>query len=87
MVEEIKDREIRKKRLMAAIDKPHLLIYEESYQLHSSNQNAETVVRCDYNLPQLHYALAKHSNEEELQAYIDYFTEALVRHRKIHAAK
>ncbi len=87
MVEEIEDREIRKYRLMAAIDKPHLLIYEESFQLHSSSQDAETVVRCDYKLPQLHYALAKHCNEEELEAYIDYFTEALVRYRKINAAK
>ena len=87
MIEEITDRKTREKRLMAAIDKPHLLIYEESFELHSSSQEAETVVRCDYNLPQLHYALAKHSNEEELQAYIDYFTEALVRYRKINAAK
>ena len=47
MIEEVTDRKIREKRLMAAIDKPHLLIYEESFQLHSSAQDAEAA----YGLP------------------------------------
>lgn len=67
---------------MRAIDKPHLLIVAEKIEI----KPGKTIDGLFMNLNEpnkLQYSLAEFGDEQGLQEYIDFFTKALERHRKI----
>lgn len=82
MDEKNNDRMQRKKDFGRAIERPHLLVFAEKIKLKSG----KTVygVTTTLNEPnKLQYSLAEYGDEESLQELINFFNEALERHRKI----
>ena len=78
------DERIRDEKLfIGAIDKPHILIFAEKFKLKSTEKTIEGLISNSSELAKLQYALAKYSDEKELQESVDFFTGALERHRKI----
>jgi hypothetical protein len=74
----------QEKRLKNAAGRPHLLIFAEKTSLKSGGTE-EGLIMIQYDLGKLQFALASNSDEDELQGLINFFTEALERHRKTHS--
>ena len=70
-----------KKRFAEAFEQPHFLISAQNIKI--KHTKVEGFITYTKDLAALQFALAKQSSEEELQGFIDFFTEALNRHRKI----
>ena len=68
--------------LAEAGNKPHIFIFDDSRHL-NMGAHLTGIIKEIKEPEKLQLLIAKHWDEDEIQSFIDFFTEALERHRKI----